>query len=558
MSKPTGDRSFVVPEHYTDIIRRRNRDKRRLLQNEVRTMLELLDEQQCEKVLDAKGSDHEAKRRALVAISRIYFHVQQFDIFWSTVDRYLERAFVARFLATVPEQDVLELLEGLPPDEQGQLLHALELFREQVVDFLAMIWSVLHNMAFQRLPGGPYLLSEPGVRYAISDLEMYTELWFKRLLTGLKRLDDDLAQGRVAGRRKLQQDESRRTGFVEVLKNSYPILYLGGNAKVQFIGDFPPILSLPLDALYVDEKQRSSTTSRPKLTSEMPEREFKQDDQAMFVGHELGHIVLQRVPGLFEDIKAEVSRKIEELIGPPADSKTLLRSRQRKILLDLMLPWLEEIIADLFGATLLGPVFIKESLELGVAPDAPLAGASQSHPPSVIRPWLMLHLFEHLHKQYDSWEGADWQDTVLTEELDRVRSEVEQRTQAALDQRFDIPRTLTIIRQQDVLDLAYEFVDLILKARPALLKGAPLSQLLFSCSPMYRNYCDSPELEEFAFPGFPNWGIKLLEESASGDLVLSLNERSGTGNPIIDFLNTIFGGVLIPPLEGYSDEVLRR
>ena len=159
----------------------------------------------------------------------------------------------------------------------------------------------------------------------------------------------------------------------------------------------------------------------------------------------------------------------------------------------------------------------------------------------------MLHLFEHLRKQYDSWEGADWQDTTLTEESNRVRSEVEQRTQAALDQRFDIPRTLTIIRQQDVLDLAYEFVDLILKARPSLLKGAPLSQLLFSCSPMYRSYCDLPEVEEFAFPGFPSWGIKLLEESASGDLVLSINERSGSGNPIIDLLNTIFGAVLIRP-----------
>ena len=106
MSKAT-----VVPEHYTNIIARRNHDKRRLLQNEVRTMLELLDEQQCEKVLDAKGFDDEAKRRALVAISRIYFHIQQFDIFWSTVDRYLERAFAARFLATRPEQDGLELLE---------------------------------------------------------------------------------------------------------------------------------------------------------------------------------------------------------------------------------------------------------------------------------------------------------------------------------------------------------------------------------------------------------------------------------------------------------------
>jgi hypothetical protein len=553
MSKPT-----VVPEHYTNIIERRNHDKRRLLQNEVRTMLDLLDEQQCEKVLDAKGFDAEAKRRALVAISRIYFHIEQFDIFWSTVDRYLERGFIARFLATRPEQDELELLEGLPPDEQEQIRHTLEFFREQVVDFLAMIWSVLRNMAFQRLPGGPYLLSRPGVRYAISDLEMYTELWFKRLLTGLKRLDDDLAEGRVAGRRKLQQDESRRTGFVEVLKNSYPILYLGGSAKVQFIGDFPPILSLPLDALYVDEEQLSSTTSRTKLASEMPEREFKQDDQAMFVGHELGHIVLQRVPGLFEDIQAEVSRKIEELTGSPADSTTLLRSRQRKILLDLMLAWLEEIIADLFGATLLGPVFIKEALELGVAPDVPLAGASQSHPPSVIRPWLMLHLFEHLRKQYGSWEGADWQDAALTEELERVRAQVEQRTQAALDRRFDIPRTVTIIRQREVRDLAYEFVDLILKARPPLLKGAPLSQLLFSCSPMYRNYCESPEVEEFAFPGFPNWGIKLLEESASGDLVLSLNERNGSGNPIVDFLNILFGGVLIPSLEPLPDEVLRR
>ena len=224
-----------------------------------------------------------------------------------------------------------------------------------------MIWSVLRNMAFQRLPGGPYLLSEPGVRYAISDLEMYTELWFKRLLTGLKRLDDDLAQGRVAGRRKLQQDESRRTGFVEVLKLVPDTVSRGERQGAVYWG-LPAILSLPLDALYVDEKQRSSTTSRPKLTSEMPEREFKQDDQAMFVGHELGHIVLQRVPGLFEDIQAEVSRKTEELMGPPADSKTLLRSHQRKILLDLMLPWLEEIIADLFGATLLGPVFIKDRL----------------------------------------------------------------------------------------------------------------------------------------------------------------------------------------------------
>ncbi len=471
----TSGAAFSVLDYHTDLLKRRNDDTRRLILNEVRTMLDTLAAERCANILRALGHSSTEIQRAEVVIDQIRFQITEFEVFATSVDVALEGDFSTTFLN--------KARQAPGTDEQA---HKQERACERVVNFIALQWSVLRAMALQRMPGSPYLLGQSKALCGITHLDAYTETLFSQLLTGLNKLDADLAQGKLFPKQG-KPTQNGQSGLVVVLRNAYPMLYLGGCAKVQFIGEIPPIVSLPLAALYVDETEanaRPASEPVPTLSEDAagpvnPDAAtqpiYRRDDQAMFVGHELGHILLNQVPELLDQIQsALLINGITKLSKPVkgANGQLGLSLRKRMILLNLIQPWLEELLADLFGAVLLGAPFISESLELGAAPGAPLAGASQGYPPGILRPWLMLHMFEELKARYANTDRVvpdTW--ARLQNALDAVKTEVEQRTQASLGEPFDLPDTVAIIRQQDVLDLPNDS----LIAQPAKKPNRPCS-----------------------------------------------------------------------------------
>ncbi len=210
-----------------------------------------------------------------------------------------------------------------------------------------------------------------------------------------------------------------------------PLIYLGRLAEITlFSRRAPKVVTVPFGAPYSEQT-------------------------ALAVPHEVSHAFGSEIPGLFPELRRRVEDSLASTQPDP----------QQKVLHEMILGWLPEMVPDALGAMLAGPDFGESALWISVSPDETIGVSDAEHPVALIRPYVHLETFRYLY-------GSD--DPRVKKLADRVEQIVEDH----LDRRLESGPVLTVVSLRTVRDEMIKIVRLMLDSTLDALEGRSLGQLM--------------------------------------------------------------------------------
>ena len=366
-------------------------------------------------------------------------HVEQFRNF--TTDAY--RLLLGEDMVDSTARQTVEF-HPLSPQEADR-----EDFREMVAGVFTGQWLLLRNVIVQRVAGSPYRGEDEnsGIQALDADARRYYQSLYKVLNAKLGD-SNNLLNWRYRNR---------------PLVRFAPLVHLGTGIQLAvFNRRTPLIISVPVGAL-------------PDMPSSAMTR--------MAIPHEVAHAVFVQVPELIEEMERKARERLDAKAPP----------RQRRVLYDMVLNWMEEICADLVGTALAGEPFAESARWIMAGPDLALGVTSRTHPPAIMRPvihFLALArieqnveapLFEALRKEV----SASGIDTNL------------------LARQFRALPALMYVDLGTVYDALVDVVRDLLDTELTILGGVTLGALL---AEIYRTHREAAHDSEVSSEELESWG----------------------------------------------------
>lgn len=325
-------------------------------------------------------------------------------------------------------------------------------FRSLVIGVLTSQWMLLRQVASQRLPGHPYQ-------------------------EGLEKFDRQAADNY----RRLSQVLPQEVG--KHLSLSPPLLYLGRLAELTLFGpNAPAVLSVPFGVLYEGEGR-----------------------SARAIPHEVSHAVFKQLSSFLPELKRQV---LNFLAGTQPN-------RQQEVLHEMIMGWLDDIVADLVGTALDGPAFAQSALWITVSSDATVGITDEEHPVPLLRPYVHLEALKHLTKKEPGYGQAH------AAGIESFKDEFSKVVGTRLSRRFESVPALTVISLKTVKDEMVKVIEPVLDSKLDALGGMSLGEVLVACA------ASKPGDTDVALPGWgeiadekQEWG-KISEEECQ-QLVLDL------------------------------------
>jgi hypothetical protein len=210
-----------------------------------------------------------------------------------------------------------------------------------------------------------------------------------------------------------------------------PLVYLGRLAELTlFSRRAPTVLTVPFGAPYSEQA-------------------------ALAVPHEVSHAFCSQIPGLFPELRRRVQ---DSLTNTQPD-------QQQKVLHEMILGWLAEMVPDSLGAMLAGPAFGESALWISVSPDETVGITDADHPVALIRPYVHLETFRYLYGSSDHI-------------VENLEGRLEEIVGDSLDRRLESGPALTIVSLRTVKDEMIKVMGYLLDSRLDVLKGRSLGQLM--------------------------------------------------------------------------------
>ncbi|MBD2093575.1 hypothetical protein H6F90_00200 [Trichocoleus sp. FACHB-591] len=300
-------------------------------------------------------------------------------------------------------------------------------FRAVVIGVLTAYWTLLRQVAAQRLPGSPYYTH-------VQQLDQLSIQYYYRLR---QALPSDL-QAQIVP--------------------CAPIVHLGDMSMLTIYNRQPLVLSVPLNAIDDNPNAQKSQAAIP---------------------HEIGHAIFLQIPKLLEELSNKLKEKQKGL------------SKQQQILAEMINYWLEEILADMIGTALASDAFLISAIWITATSEANVGLADQEHPPTVIRPFIHLKVLEYLEAHNQSTISQLKQTkSDYTNTLDDLRQQFIMKTVGnRLERQFKSIPVLTFITLDDVKNALEETVELLLKPSTdpdalqlAALDNQTIGDLLINCA----------------------------------------------------------------------------
>lgn len=305
-------------------------------------------------------------------------------------------------------------------------------FRAIVIGVLTAYWNLLRQVATQRLENSPY-------REDLKELDQLSIRDYHRLRTVLPQQ----LKGKVS--------------------TCAPIIHLGDISMLTIYNQQPLVLSTPINA--IDRDDPNAERSRASIS------------------HEIAHAILIQVPEILDELNSHLSSIGENLSG------------LRKVLNNMIVGWLEEILADMIGTTLARDIFVVSAIWITATSETNVGLADDKHPPTVIRPFIHLKVLEHL-EQLDLYKSPAREEQIAqlkdsyNKKLENLSEQfMEQTVGNRLERQFKSIPALTFITLKDVKEALEETVILLLKSKGEqgslplkALDGETIGDLLTECA----------------------------------------------------------------------------
>ncbi len=271
------------------------------------------------------------------------------------------------------------------------------------------------------------------------------------------------------------------TSIQEKLTSSSPLIYIGRSRGVAIFEQqgMPPIINVPINIIEGEERSIGA------------------------LAHEAGHAVFSRIKGLEKELNDKVRQEFKD--------------RNQDDLLNFILGWLDEMVADCTGTALEG---LKHA-ESAIWMTAPLIGCSdmgsETHPPFAVRTYSHLAMLNFMAKKLPG-NNYDAHASQLEKKMNIICPDL------ALYQ-FVLPqKVFPIITLADVSVLMTEILEYILNdCKLSILAGKTLGELLINSVSMNRRRAlpapidwgkaiqDMGDEFEFELPGiiFEYFGLRI-------------------------------------------------
>jgi hypothetical protein len=269
-------------------------------------------------------------------------------------------------------------------------------------------------------------------------------------------------------------------GVRERLSLCPPLIYLGRLAELTlFSRRAPTVLTVPFGAPYSEQT-------------------------ALAVPHEVGHAFCSQISGLFPELK----RRVQDSLAKTQPDQ------QQKVLHEMILGWLPEMVSDSLGAMLAGPDFGESALWVSVSPDETVGVSDAEHPVALIRPYVHLETFRYLY-------GSD------DPRVKKLADQVEQIVKDHLDRRLESGPVLTVVSLRTVRDEMIKVLGYMLDSTLDALAGRSLGQLM-------RDGASTGSVDTDVV--LPAWGEISDEECQQLVLELPASLRPDFATPIVPHL----------------------
>ncbi len=363
---------------------------------------------------ESLGTDVQRWLKAVPDKTTIAHHIREFDKF--RVNAF--NALVPLGQARVGTQSSTKI------QEIGARTLDAEDFRALVIGVLTAHWSLLRQVASQRIQGSPYCdelakLDELAVRY------------YHRVRNALP--------------------EAVRQN----VKASAPLVHLGDMGMITvFNQNVPLVLSVPYNAIDGDEGAKKSQLAIP---------------------HEIGHAVLLQLPEVLEEIRERLT----------SDERKLTKRQQ--VLSSMIAGWIAEIWADMAGTALAGSDFASSAIWITATSENNVGMADGRHPPTVVRPFIHLKILEYLDSQEKSMKRAPQIDEIKTIRAESTQDLRElfiaQTVGPRLSRQFRSIPALTFMTLEEVRDALEAVVtDLLAPTTKLDSLGCTIGEFLVNCS----------------------------------------------------------------------------
>lgn len=304
-------------------------------------------------------------------------------------------------------------------------------FRALVIGVFTTQWSLLRNVAQQRIAGSPY-------RDGVIQLDEIVKQNYARLYTVVNP--------------KLKVDKQNRHLPSSPLLTFAPLVYLGNAGELTvFNRRVPLMLSVPLAAL-----------------PGTPGAELAQ----MAIPHETAHALFSQIPELLEEIGSKLDDALHNgVIRSPLTGKAL--TARETLIYRMTFEWIEEICADLFGTALAGEAFARSARWAMLSSEDTAGITDKTHPPTIIRPLVHLLALSTMESENKRFEETRKQ---FQDEIDQASAQGS--GELSLNRRFRSVPALIFVRLATVSTILSDVVTRILPMQLATLNGAALSSVL--------------------------------------------------------------------------------
>ena len=299
-------------------------------------------------------------------------------------------------------------------------------------------WGSLRHVAEQHLTGTPY-------HKDLIKLNQETDQYYHRIYQALP------------------------PSLQDKLTSNTPLVYLGHTAELTLFNNenlkAPALISVPVGAIY-DPYSR------------------------LAIAHETGHAVFSRIPEFIPQVVAKVQACLDTTY-PNSDPQT-------RILRQTMLGWMDEIIADLVGISLVGSDYIESSLYVMAVSESEIETTDSAHPPAVLRPQVSLNfLKKYLQSQISIANVAPIEGRVTA----FIASS------SIADRYFRSFPAISTITLKDVLDEMNKVIDCVVKTE--ISEKVSLLDVLVNCATS-----KTPDKESEVTNKDLNWGEISFEDDA--------------------------------------------
>ncbi len=267
-------------------------------------------------------------------------------------------------------------------------------------------------------------------------------------------------------------------------------MYIGRATELRLFGNAPAVIDVPFGALYGD-MQNNGAAFGPLKASDVPSSQ-----SALGIAHELGHIICDRLPDLIPDIEGQVRIGLNRIRS----------TRQQRTIQDAVLPWLEEIVADMFGTALDDLSFARGALKRTNSPVDLLDRGDRTHPIMVIRPYVHLATLSYLAQQIPNYR-------VTQDDITRLAKDIDTVARGRLDRRFEFASAVTAVPLKAVMEEMLKVVGEIFLAKPGVFREQKMTigDLLVACA----NAVPDPDACTL-----PTWGDDLDQDEERAQPVL--------------------------------------